>query len=65
MRWQFYDRAVKLDGGLSELDWGKLKIELSDTKPKVTDAIIKHAKDNDGFFSHNFEIEPELEKEEF
>jgi len=53
----------ELNGGLSKLDWLKLKLELTETKPKVTDVIIRHARDNGGFFTQNYEQEPELESE--
>ena len=51
----------KINGGLSEFDWGKLKSELASTKPRVTSMIIKHAQDNGEFFAHYPEREPESE----
>ena len=55
----------KLNGGLSEFDWGKLKSELASTKPRVTSMIIKHAQDNGEFFAHYPEREPESEIDSF
>ena len=40
-----------LDGGLADLDWGKLRPELSRAKQETTSIIIDHAKKNDAFFS--------------
>ena len=55
----------ELNGALSEFDWMKLKTELSSVKLKATDAIIRHARENGGFFSHNYEQEPEVEFDNF
>ena len=41
----------KLNGSLSEFDWGRLKSELTSTKLTVTNLIINHAQENGEFFA--------------
>ena len=55
----------RLNGGLSELDWGKLKSELSTAKSKATEIIINHAKENGKFFTHNFDRDDELDRDDY
>ena len=54
-----------LNGGLSDLNWEKLKPELTSAKSRITDTIIQHAKDHGEFFTHHVEQErePEFEKD--
>jgi hypothetical protein len=41
-----------LNGSLSALDWDGLGAELATSCPNWTDIIIKHAQENEGYFTH-------------
>ena len=47
------------NGGLFELDWVVLRKELLTAKGRITEQIIKHAKDNGEFFTQTPEPESE------
>lgn len=50
-----------LGEGLADLDWDKLKVDLAAARPKITEAILRHARDNGGFFNTRPERQPEPE----
>ena len=54
-----------LNGALSEFDWGKLKPQLTSTKPNITNLIINHAQENGEFFAHYPERESESESDSY